>query len=85
AGRASAPESDRPARQRQSATILALFALLLCFGVGGFLIPIGGAVIATGQVGLQSRVKRIAHPVGGIIKEILVENGQRVRKGQILL
>lgn len=73
------------AEGRQRATIIALFLLLLCFGLGGVLIPIGGAVIGSGQVGVQSRVKKIAHPTGGVLAEILVENGQTVRKGQILL
>jgi HlyD family secretion protein len=75
------PQSQR----RQRATIFALVLLILTFGLGGFLIPIGGAVIGSGQVGVESRVKKIAHPTGGVVSEILVENGQRVRKGQILL
>jgi HlyD family secretion protein len=75
------PQSQR----RQRATIFALVLLILTFGLGGFLIPIGGAVNGSGQVGVESRVKKIAHPTGGVVSEILVENGQRVRKGQILL
>jgi HlyD family type I secretion membrane fusion protein len=47
--------------------------------------PIGAAVIGTGQVGVESRVKRIAHPTGGVITEIAVINGQHVAKGQLLM
>ena len=72
-------------QRHQRATIVALFLLIFTFGLGGFLIPIGGAVIGSGQVGVESRVKKIAHPTGGVVSEILVENGQAVRKGQILL
>lgn len=59
----------------------------LLFGVvvaGGF-IPIGGAVISPGQVGVEAYVKKISHSAGGTVAEIKVENGQHVRKGQILL
>ena len=59
----------------------------LCFGFGGALtfIPISGAVIAGGEVATASGVKKIAHPVGGVIAAIPVSNGQRVKEGQILL
>lgn len=55
--------------------------MLVCFVA----IPIGGAVVAPGQVGVESRVKRIAHPTGGIVSAILVGNGDHVREGQILV
>lgn len=67
------------------------FALILLgvlvFGLGGAaaLIPIGGAVVGSGQVGVESRVKRIAHPVGGPIAAIFVRNGDHVRKGAPLI
>ncbi len=58
-----------------------LLALLLLAAV----IPIGGAVIGGGSVGVESRVKRIAHPSGGVIAQIFVKNGQHVRQGQLLM
>lgn len=60
----------------------ALFAVLLLVAA---LVPIGGAVIAPGQVGVESRVKLIAHATGGIIENILVANGDSVAQGQVLL
>lgn len=59
-----------------------LFALLLLLAV---VVPIGGAVLGQGQVGVESRVKRIAHPFGGVIAEILVANGEHVKAGQLLM
>jgi HlyD family secretion protein len=59
-----------------------LFVVLLLLAA---FVPIGGAVIAHGQVGVETRVKRIAHPTGGTIAEILVENGQEVKAGQVLM
>ena len=60
-------------------------ALLLVLFVMAALVPVGGAVIGGGQVVVQTRVKRIAHPTGGVIGEILVRNGQHVGAGQVLL
>ena len=72
--------------QKKLKTVLIAMALLfLGFGVAGTLIPIGGAVIASGHIGLASHIKKIAHPAGGVIADILVENGTHVRKGQVLM
>lgn len=64
---------------------LALGALVLGLGAPLALIPIAGAVIASGEVSVASHVKKIAHPRGGVIAEIPVSNGMRVRAGQLLM
>jgi len=64
---------------------LVLAALFGGLGLLAALVPIGGAVIGAGQVGVESRVKQITHPVGGVISQILVQNGQFVRRGQVLV
>ncbi|WP_226017798.1 HlyD family type I secretion periplasmic adaptor subunit [Novosphingobium sp. FKTRR1] len=83
---------DDPAQKTHAATPRLLRRLLQAvvgfFGVLVVLaaiVPIGGAVIGAGQVGVESRVKRIAHPNGGVIKEILVHNGEHVEAGQLLM
>lgn len=48
-------------------------------------VPMGAAVIGNGSVGVESRVKRIAHPTGGVIAQILVANGEHVTQGQLLM
>lgn len=71
---------------RYSRTALMLIGgLFAAFVVGMVLIPIQGAVIASGQVGAESRVKHIAHPVGGIVAGIFVRNGDHVTKGEPLV
>lgn len=77
-----------PERRMRSKLRLALIAVaVLVFGLGtaAALVPMGGAVIGGGSVGVESRVKRIAHPTGGIIAEIHVKNGDHVNKGDILI
>jgi HlyD family secretion protein len=67
---------------RLMAAIGGLLALLVVLAV---FVPIRGAVIGGGQVGVESRVKRIAHPTGGVIAAIAVVNGQHVRQGDLLM
>jgi HlyD family type I secretion membrane fusion protein len=78
---AETPEVERDQRRRLK---IAGGLLLVLFLLGMF-VPIGGAVIGTGQAGVESRVKRIAHPAGGVITEIAVRNGEHVEKGQLLM
>lgn len=65
--------------------LIAMAILVFGFGLAAAIIPIGGAVIGSGQFGVESRVKRIAHPSGGVISEIRVRDGDVVKKGQVLI
>ncbi len=42
-------------------------------------------VLAKGQLKPQGTVKEIQSPVDGVVKEVYVEDGDRVKKGQVLL
>jgi HlyD family secretion protein len=59
--------------------------MVLVMTILAAVVPMGGAVIAMGQVGVKTHVKRIAHPGGGVISEVAVTNGQHVEKGQLLI
>jgi HlyD family type I secretion membrane fusion protein len=62
--------------------------IVFCFlGLGGWaaLTPLGSAVVASGFVTTEGNKKTIQHLEGGIIKEILVREGQHVEAGQIIL
>lgn len=78
-------EPDQGMRRHLRAAALGLGGLALVMIVGLGFIPIGGAVIGGGQVGAESRVKRIAHPIGGTVAQILVANGDHVSQGQALV
>ncbi|MHB2169149.1 HlyD family type I secretion periplasmic adaptor subunit [Alsobacter sp. R-9] len=54
------------------------------FGVWAAVAPLSGAAIATGVVSPDSSRKTIQHLEGGIIKEILVREGDQVAAGQTL-
>ncbi|MGC4023891.1 MAG: HlyD family type I secretion periplasmic adaptor subunit [Mesorhizobium sp.] len=48
-------------------------------------ISISGAVIAHGLLAVSSNVKKIQHPTGGVVSEIDVKEGSKVRAGDLLL
>jgi HlyD family secretion protein len=65
-----------------------LRVLLIAGGLGGgwlTLIPLAGAVVVPGNLVVQSDVKAIQHPTGGIVADIKVENGKRVAAGDLLV
>jgi HlyD family type I secretion membrane fusion protein len=47
--------------------------------------PLSGAVIAAGKLKVELNRKTVQHQEGGIVREILVRDGQRVRAGQPLI
>ena len=56
-------------------------------GVGGWMAaaPLSGAIIAPGVVKVDTNRKTVQHQEGGIVKKILVRDGDRVEAGQPLL
>lgn len=59
--------------------------LIVALIVAATLVPIAGAVVAGGEVGVESQVKIVSHPTGGVVREVLVRDGDRVRAGQALI
>jgi HlyD family secretion protein len=66
---------------------IAAAALFLVLGVGviGATTELAGAVIASGALVVESNVKKVQHPTGGIVGELLVHDGSRVRVGDLLI
>ena len=63
-------------------------AILLLFGgVGTWAATtrISAAIIAPGTIAVESKIKTVQHLEGGIIGEILVQNGDKVTAGQVLV
>jgi HlyD family secretion protein len=50
-----------------------------------FLMPLAGAVVVPGNLVVQSNVKTIQHPTGGVVAEIPVQNGSHVKAGDLLV
>jgi HlyD family secretion protein len=61
--------------------------LVLGGGVGGWAstVPISGALIAPGSVVVDSNVKKVQHPTGGVVGEILARDGDVVKAGDVVV
>lgn len=64
---------------------LATLALVGGFGAWSVTSRIAGAIVAAGQVEVESNRQVVEHLDGGIVSEILVKDGDRVTAGQVLL
>lgn len=74
-------DTRRPAR-------IGLWAIGL--GLGGFLLwagfaPLDEGVPSSGTVSIETKRNTVAHLTGGVIKEVLVREGQQVAEGEVLL
>jgi len=68
--------------------LVAFFVLIFGFGtflVWAFFAPLDEGVVAQGVVTVVSNKKTVQHQYGGTIQEILVKEGDRVKKEQVLI
>lgn len=65
--------------------ILALCVLVFGFGVWAFATTLSGAIIARGLVEVDHNRQIVQHPDGGVVAELLVDEGDIVTKGQALI
>ncbi|CAM3261699.1 HlyD family secretion protein [Paracoccus aminovorans] len=82
------PPHKRPEWSARGAVILGMVALLVLFGGFGlwaWTARIAGAVVAAGQVEVEQRRQVVQHPDGGVVAEILTQDGESVTAGQVLI
>jgi HlyD family secretion protein len=82
---APALESQRSIRRHTLAGLT--IVIVLALGVGGWAgsMTISGALIAPGSIVVDSNVKKVQHPTGGIVGELRVRDGDRVKEGDIVV
>lgn len=75
----------RSMRRHLVAAIVVVSVLVV--GVGGWAATavISGAVVASGSVVVDSNVKKVQHPTGGIVGELRVRDGDPVHAGDIVV
>ncbi len=63
-----------------------LVCFIIVFGFGGWaaVAKISSAVIATGTLVVETSAKKVQHPTGGIVGELLVKDGDVVEEGQVV-
>lgn len=82
--------ADRAPRFRKTRRYLAVGWIVVLSVFGGLVAwsifaPFEGAILTTGQVSVESNRQAVQHLEGGIVREIFVEEGDEVEKGQVLL
>ena len=71
---------------RNIAAGAAILAVLCATAViWGVLVPLSGAVIASGFVVVEGNLRRVQHPTGGIVGAVFVQEGTHVQSGELLV
>lgn len=86
--RAGDGPKPNPRREIRRATLFGVAVIGVLFGTVGLwaaTAPLSGAVIASGKVVVESNVRRVQHPSGGVVAEIRVKDGDRVKAGDVLV
>ena len=97
-GRQVMPPRDAPPAAQPSAAAerpgirgLSVAGLVVIFGFFGGMAawsssaPLSSAAIAQGEVSIETKRKLVQHLEGGIVKQIMVREGQQVSEGDVLL
>lgn len=87
AARGSTAPTGTRLRMRTPVAVGALATLLLVGGFGSWaaLTEVSGAIIAPGQIEVERNRQIVQHRDGGIVEEILVDEGDSVAQDQLLL
>jgi HlyD family secretion protein len=72
---------------RRQTVAIVIAAVLLVAGLGGWAMTteFTGAVIAAGQLVVDSNVKKVQHPTGGVVGKLNVREGKEVKAGDIVV
>lgn len=78
----------RATQEMRRWTAIGVFVLVVTFGgvaAWSALAPLSSAVVAQGSLKVDTSRKKIQHAEGGVIKQILVQDGSLVRAGDVLV
>src|SRR5262249_4226445 len=68
-----------------AAVAAAVVVLIAGVGILGAKTELAGAVVAAGSLVVESNVKKVAHPTGGVVGDLRVHDGSTVREGDVLI
>jgi HlyD family secretion protein len=75
----------RSIRAHLIAGLVLMLALVVGFGGWASTVQISGALIAPGSVVVDSNVKKVQHPTGGVVGEVRVRDGDIVKAGDVVV
>lgn len=85
---ADAPLSDVDKARMRGPIVAGVVVILVCvvgLGIWASVAPIWGAVVAPGSVRVESNRQTVKSREGGVVRQILVRDGDQVRQGQLLM
>ncbi len=65
--------------------LFTLFILIGGLGIWGTQTELAGAVVATGRLEVRGNRQIVQHPDGGVVTELLVQDGDEVSAGEVLI
>ncbi len=77
--------AQRSIRKHVIAGLVVVAVVAGGFGGWASTVEISGALIAPGQIVVETNVKKVQHPTGGVIGELRARDGDVVKEGQILV
>ncbi|WP_054106241.1 HlyD family type I secretion periplasmic adaptor subunit [Novosphingobium sp. AAP83] len=78
-------ETNARLKGRIRTSFIAIGGLLGVLLIMSQFVQVTGAVMAQGALAVESQVKSITHANGGVLSQVLVRDGTKVRKGDILM
>ena len=72
---------------RRHVLMVCAVGLLVVGGAGGWvtMAELSGAVVASGSLVVDSNVKKVQHPTGGVVGELRVRDGAHVHAGDVVI
>jgi HlyD family secretion protein len=75
----------RRSLHRHTAGVGVVIALAMTAGAWTAATELSGAIIATGSLVVESNIKKVQHPTGGVVAELPIQEGARVNAGDLLV
>jgi HlyD family secretion protein len=79
------PDYVRSLRKQQLIGLVVVGFFAGTLGVWSMTTTLQGAVAAAGQFVVAGEVKKVQHPTGGVVGELMVRDGDRVKAGDVVL
>ncbi len=72
---------------RRHLLVIIVTEMILVGGIGGwaYTSEFAGAVIAQGQLVVDTSAKKVQHPSGGVVAELRVRDGNQVKAGEVVI
>jgi HlyD family type I secretion membrane fusion protein len=79
------PQASRELRIQRRHVLVPLVTTAALLAVWAIAAPLSGAIVAAGKLKVELNRKAVQHQEGGIVRKILVRDGELVRAGQPLI